>query len=67
MDDDEQSSSGDEDADDDLDPIAAERRRRLKAQDRLRAKHGEPVKPEVTELVKLEDSFLISLRNILAQ
>lgn len=67
MDEDEQSSSGEDEAEDELDPIAAERRRRLKAQDRLRRSAGEPVKPVVTEVVKLEESFLISLRNVLAQ
>ena len=35
--------SDDEEADDDLNPINAERRRRQKAQDRLRARAGEPV------------------------
>jgi hypothetical protein len=67
MDEDEQSSSGEDEVDDDLDPIAAERRRRLKAQDRLRRSAGEPVKPEVTEVVKLEESFLVSLRNVLSR
>jgi hypothetical protein len=67
MDEDEQSSSGEDEADDDLDPIAAERRRRLKAQDRLRRSAGEPVKPVVTEVVKLEEGFLVSLRNVLAR
>jgi len=61
------SDSGDEDeADDDLDPISAERRRRLKAQDRLRGKAGEPQKPVVTEVLKLQPSFLSMLRQVLA-
>jgi hypothetical protein len=61
------SDSGDEDeADDDLDPISAERRRRSKAQDRLRGKAGEPQKPVVTEVLKLQSSFLSMLRQVLA-
>ena len=61
------SDSGDEDeADDDLDPISAERRRRSKAQDRLRGKAGEPQKPVVTEVLKLQPSFLSMLRQVLA-
>jgi hypothetical protein len=49
-----------------LDPIAAERKRRARAQDRLRSGAGEPVKPEITELLKLRDSFLTMLRTVLA-
>jgi hypothetical protein len=67
MDEDEEFSSDEDEAHDELDPIAAERRRRSKAQDRLRRSAGEPVKPVVTEVVKLEEPFLISLRNVLSQ
>lgn len=57
----------DEEADDDLDPISAERRRRKKAQDRLRRSAGEPVKPEVSEVLKLRESFLVMLRTVLSE
>jgi hypothetical protein len=67
MDEDEQSSSGDDEANDELDPIAAERRRRLKAQDRLRRTAGEPVKPDVVEVPKLHPGFLAMLRAVLSQ
>jgi hypothetical protein len=59
--------SSDEEADDDLDPIDAERKRRRKAQDRLRARAGEPVKPEVTEILKLREGFLSMLRMVLSE
>ena len=61
------SSSEDEEAIDELDPIAAERRRRVKAQDRLRRSAGEPVKPEVSEVLKLSDGFLSMLRMVLSE
>ena len=60
-------SEEDEEADDDLDPIAAERRRRNKAQDRLRRSAGEPVKPVVSEVYKLEESFVGMLRHVLSE
>ena len=66
MNDDEDSSEEDE-AEDELDPIAAERRRRSKAQDRLRRSAGEPQKPVVTEVLKLQPSFLAMLRMVLAE
>jgi hypothetical protein len=59
--------SSDEEEDDELDPIAAERKRRAKKQDRLRRTAGEPQKPEVEELHKLQTSFLAMLRNVLAE
>ncbi|KGO69954.1 protein of unknown function DUF3818, PX-associated [Penicillium italicum] len=55
--------SGDEDMDD---PIAVERRRRTKKQDQLRRTAGEPVKPEVSEILKLADPFGAMLRHVLA-
>ena len=58
--------SEEESADDDLDPISAERRRRKKAQDRLRRSAGEPVKPEVSEVLKLREPFLAMLRAVLS-
>lgn len=63
----ETSGSEDEDsADDDLDPIAAERKRRAKKQDHLRRTAGEPVKPKVSELYKMQPSFISMLRQVLA-
>ncbi|ODA82947.1 hypothetical protein RJ55_01456 [Drechmeria coniospora] len=51
---------------DELDPIEAERRRRSKQQDRLRRSAGEPLKPPVSEVHKLNDNFLVMLRQVLA-
>lgn len=48
------------------DPIGVERRRRTKKQEQLRRTAGEPAKPEVTEILKLADSFSIMLRHVLA-
>ena len=53
-------------AEDELDPIEAERRRRSKQQDKLRRSAGEPVKPLVSEVHKLKDNFLVMLRDVLA-
>ncbi|KAE8149975.1 hypothetical protein BDV25DRAFT_129962 [Aspergillus avenaceus] len=50
------------DEEEDLDPITAERRRRVKQQDQLRRTAGEPVKPEIQEILKLSDSFGVMLR-----
>jgi len=66
-DDDDDLDSDEESADDDLDPISAERRRRKKAQDRLRRSAGEPVKPEVSEVLKLREPFLAMLRAVLSE
>ncbi|KZF23775.1 PX domain-containing protein [Xylona heveae TC161] len=63
-DDDEASES--EDEDENLDPFAAERKRRAKRQDRLRRTAGEPIKPPVSELLKLQPGFLAMLRMVLA-
>lgn len=49
-----------------VDPIAGERRRRRKAADVLRRRAGEPVKPEVKELLGLREGFLAMLRMVLA-
>ena len=63
-----ESSSGDDEDDetDDMDPIAAERKMRAKKQDHLRRTAGEPVKPEISEVLKLRDSFNSMLRQVLA-
>ncbi|GMF80332.1 unnamed protein product [Aspergillus oryzae] len=55
------------DEEDDLDPISAERRRRVKQQDQLRRTAGEPVKPEVKEILKLAEPFGVMLRMVLAE
>ncbi|KAJ4144778.1 hypothetical protein LMH87_003648 [Akanthomyces muscarius] len=53
-------------AEDEMDPIEAERRRRQKQQHTLRRRAGEPVKPEISEVHKLKDNFLVMLREVLA-
>lgn len=53
-------------AEDDLDPIEAERRRRQKQQHHLRRRAGEPVKPKIDEVHKLKENFLVMLREVLA-
>lgn len=64
----EESASGDEDeSDDDLDPIDAERKRRSRKQDHLRRTAGEPAKPEIVEIDRLKESFLSMLRMVLAE
>jgi hypothetical protein len=65
--DDESDSEDEEEEQDELDPIEAERRRREKKQDRLRRSAGEPVKPAVSEVWKLNENFLIMLREVLAE
>ncbi|KAL4775142.1 hypothetical protein BDW60DRAFT_214504 [Aspergillus nidulans var. acristatus] len=53
-----------EDEAEELDPIAVERKRRSRQQDHLRRTAGEPVKPEVHEILKLSDSFGVLLRQV---
>ncbi|KAL8870218.1 MAG: hypothetical protein Q9174_003686 [Haloplaca sp. 1 TL-2023] len=64
------SESGDEDeredSEEDGDPIAGERKRRVRKQDHLRRTAGEPVKPEVRQLRELREGFLMMLRMVLA-
>jgi hypothetical protein len=63
----EESESEDENSEEDeLDPLEAERKRRAKKRDHLRRRAGEPVKPVITEVHKLKDSFLAMLRMVLA-
>lgn len=59
-------SEDEEEADDELDPISAERKRRAKRQDHLRRTAGEPVKPAISEVLKLMPGFGSMLRNVLA-
>lgn len=65
--DEEEGSSAEEEADDELDPISAERKRRARKQDHLRRTAGEPVKPDVAEVLKLRESFLAMLRMVLSE
>ena len=68
MDEDEQSSSGEDEADDELEPIAAERKRRQKIQKgNLRRTAGEPTKPKTVQVQKLQELFLGMLRNVLSE
>lgn len=64
--DDDDLSSDEDESDDAADPIEAERRRRKKKQDGLRRRAGEPEKPVVSEVLKLNDDFLLQLRQVLA-
>lgn len=63
----ESEASEDLDDEEDLDPISAERRRRVKQQDQLRRTAGEPVKPDISEIFKLSESFGVMLRQVLAE
>ncbi|KAL8786424.1 MAG: hypothetical protein Q9195_008223 [Heterodermia aff. obscurata] len=56
-----------EDSDEGADPIAVERKRRVRRQDHLRRTAGEPVKPVVKELAGLREGFLSMLRMVLAE
>lgn len=66
IDDDDSDSESRDDSDEGTDPIAIERKRRLKKQDHLRRSAGEPVKPEVKLLKGLREGFLSMLRMVLA-
>ncbi|PWW72287.1 hypothetical protein C7212DRAFT_302291 [Tuber magnatum] len=65
--DDDNNSSDENESDDQADPIEAEKRRRKRKQDHLRRSAGEPEKPEVSEILKLQAEFLLQLRNVLAE
>ena len=65
--DDDDGSSDEEEELDGLDPLTAERRRRSRVQDRLRRTAGEPVKPAVSEVAKLQPAFTSMLRMVLAE
>ncbi|KAI9796213.1 MAG: hypothetical protein M1825_000862 [Sarcosagium campestre] len=64
---DDSDSTDEEEAEDQLDPILAERRRRTRKQDHLRRSAGEPQKPDIKEVLKLQPSFLAMLRMVLAE
>ncbi|KAK3394199.1 succinate flavoprotein subunit [Podospora didyma] len=59
---DDSDSEAEQEAEEEMDPVEAERSRREKKQDRLRRNAGEPAKPEVVEVHKLKDNFLVMLR-----
>ncbi|KAI9743534.1 MAG: hypothetical protein M1818_002848 [Claussenomyces sp. TS43310] len=62
------SESDDEDEDgDELDPIAAERKRRARKKDHLKRTAGEPLKPPVSEINHLRENFLAMLRMVLSE
>ncbi len=60
-------SEAEVEAEEEMDPIEAERRRRAKRQDRLRRSAGEPQKPDVSEVHRLHENFLVMLRIVLAE
>ncbi len=67
---DEDSSEEEEDEDEENgvgDPIAGERKRRKRVQDRLRRTAGEPIKPEIKQLGAMKEGFLAMLRMVLAE
>ncbi|KAK4648351.1 hypothetical protein QC762_109280 [Podospora pseudocomata] len=65
--DDDSESEAELEIEDEMDPIEAERRRRARRQDRLRRNAGEPEKPQVEEVHKLKENFLVMLRMVLAE
>ncbi|KAL6712114.1 hypothetical protein ACN47E_003157 [Coniothyrium glycines] len=69
LDDDATDSDNSDDLDDAdvADPIEAERKSRAKAAEKLRRKAGEPQKPPIAELYKLNEGFNSMLRNVLAR
>lgn len=60
-------SESEESEADEEDPIEAERRRRAKKRDRLRRRAGEPEKPAVSEIHKMQENFIVMLREVLAE
>ncbi|SPN97095.1 probable membrane coat complex Retromer, subunit VPS5/SNX1, Sorting nexins, and related PX domain-containing proteins [Cephalotrichum gorgonifer] len=60
-------SDSEEDEEDEEDPIEAERRRRAKKRDGLRRRAGEPEKPPVSEIHKMQENFIVMLREVLAE
>jgi hypothetical protein len=53
------------DDEEDNDPTSAERKRRVKKQDQLRWATGELVEPDVSEILKLSESFGMMLCMVL--
>ena len=60
-------SEAEQEAEEEMDPIEAERQRRSKRQDRLRRTAGEPEKPDISEIHRLKENFLVMLRIVLAE
>jgi len=54
-----------EEADDNADILSVERKRKAKRES-LRRHAGEPEKPDIKEILKLKDGFLVMLREVLA-
>lgn len=48
------------------DPIETERKKRQRHAEHLKARAGEPAKPDSSEIAKLGEPFLDALRNVLA-
>jgi hypothetical protein len=65
--DDDSEEEAEAEEEDEMDPIEAERKRRSRRQARLRRNAGEPEKPEVEEVHKLKENFLVMLRMVLAE
>lgn len=68
-DDGEEDDDSESDLDDEeiADPIEAERKRRARAQEKLRRTAGEPKKPPIEEIKKLHPGFISMLRSVLAE
>jgi hypothetical protein len=64
--DDDADSDEDEEDENMGDPIATERKKRIRHTEHLKARAGEPRKPRVEEIIKLGPSFLNELRQVLA-
>ncbi|KAI0996609.1 hypothetical protein K3495_g11574 [Podosphaera aphanis] len=67
MDYDDAGTSSEEEERDDWSPLTAERRRRAAKQGNLRRRAGEPVKPQISEVEKLRETFLLMLRRVLSE
>ena len=66
-DDEEYETESEAEENDELGPIEAERRRRAKRRDRLRRRAGEPTKPHIEEIHKMQENFIVMLRHVLAE
>ncbi|KAK5174134.1 uncharacterized protein LTR77_001214 [Saxophila tyrrhenica] len=66
MGDEDEEFSESEEEDEEVDPIAAERKRRRRRQDVLKRSAGEPMKPGIEEVYKMEPQFLAMVRMVLA-
>lgn len=64
--DDEDEEGSETDEEEEVDPIKAERNRRRRHAERLKRSAGEPKKPEIAEVYRMEDAFVNNLRRVLA-